>query len=133
MPDIRPDQQHRMLDGSASPGESFRKESAPEHLTPGGKAPGPVITPGLNLHVAQRPTRRGSLSPGRFGHLLISAAKAWTQDKCPQLGAALANYTVFALAPLVVILLGIFGLIYGGSEQARDKILEQLGLALATL
>jgi membrane protein len=40
---------------------------------------------------------------------------------------ALAYYTVFALAPLVVILLGVFGLIYGGSEQARDKIIEQLG------
>jgi membrane protein len=39
----------------------------------------------------------------------------------------LAYYTVFALAPLVVILLGVFGLIYGGSEQARDKIIEQLG------
>jgi membrane protein len=34
-------------------------------------------------------------------------------------------YTVFSLAPLVLLLLGIFGLIYG-SQQAREKILEQL-------
>jgi membrane protein len=38
----------------------------------------------------------------------------------------LAYYTVFSLAPLVLVLLGVFGLIYGGSAQARDKILEQL-------
>jgi membrane protein len=48
------------------------------------------------------------------------------EDKCPQLGAALAYFTVFSLAPLVVVLLGVFGLIYGGSEHARDKITEQL-------
>jgi membrane protein len=64
--------------------------------------------------------------PARILDLLMSAAKEWSQDKCPQLGAALAYYTVFSLAPLVLVLLGVFGLIYGGSEQARQKILEQL-------
>jgi membrane protein len=65
--------------------------------------------------------------PARSLGLLMSAAKEWNRDKCPQLGAALAYYTVFSLAPLVLVLLGVFGLIYGGSEQARQKILEQLG------
>jgi len=58
--------------------------------------------------------------------LLKNTAIAWVRDKCPQLGAALAYYAVFSLAPLVVVLVGIFGLIYGSSEQAREKILEQL-------
>jgi membrane protein len=58
--------------------------------------------------------------------LLKSTAKEWNQDKCPQLGAALAYYAVFSLAPLMLVLLGVFGLIYGGSEQARGKILDQL-------
>jgi membrane protein len=58
--------------------------------------------------------------------LLKSAAMEWSQDKCPQLGAALAYYTIFSLAPLVVVLLGLFGLVYHNSEQARDKILELL-------
>ena len=60
-----------------------------------------------------------------LGHLK-SAAKEWSQDKCPQLGAALAYYTIFSLAPLVLVLLGVFGLIYGSNEQAREKILDQL-------
>ena len=58
--------------------------------------------------------------------LLKSAAKEWSRDKCPQLGAALAYYTVFSLAPLILVLLGVFGLIYGSNEQAREKILDQL-------
>jgi membrane protein len=58
--------------------------------------------------------------------ILRTAFSEWSRDKCPQLGAALAYYTVFSLAPLVLVLLSIFGLIYGGSDQAREKIIEQL-------
>jgi YihY family inner membrane protein len=64
-------------------------------------------------------------SAARVLDLLRSAAKEWSQDKCPQLGA-LAYYTIFSLAPLVLVLLGVFGLIYSSNEQAREKILEQL-------
>jgi membrane protein len=58
--------------------------------------------------------------------LFKATAEEWTDDKCPQLGAALAYYTVFSLAPLVLVLLAVFGLIYGSSEQAREKITDQL-------
>jgi membrane protein len=58
--------------------------------------------------------------------LFRKTAEEWIQDKCPQLGAALAYYTIFSLAPLVLVLLAVFGLIYGGSEQAREKITDQL-------
>src|SRR5258708_14806574 len=54
-----------------------------------------------------------------------STAKDWVRDRCPQLGPALAYYTVFSLAPLVIVLLGVFGLIYGSNQGAREKILEQ--------
>jgi hypothetical protein len=57
--------------------------------------------------------------------LLKTTATQWVNDKCPQLGAALAYFTVFSLAPLVLILLAVFGLFFG-SEHARDKIIEQL-------
>jgi membrane protein len=36
----------------------------------------------------------------------------WLQDKAPQLGAALAYYTVFSLAPLILVLLAIVGVIF---------------------
>src|ERR1700738_2176494 len=57
--------------------------------------------------------------------LLKTTATQWIDDKCPQLGAALAYFTVFSLAPLVLILLAFFGLFFG-SEHARDKIIEQM-------
>jgi membrane protein len=58
--------------------------------------------------------------------LFKNTASEWIEDKCPQLGAALAYFTVFSLAPLVLVLLAVFGLIFGGSDQARQKINEQL-------
>ena len=37
----------------------------------------------------------------------------WSEDRAPRLAAALAYYTVFALAPLLIIIIGIAGLILG--------------------
>ena len=79
---------------------------------------------GQQLGEGQTQTRTSSAA--RVLDLLKSAAKEWSRDKCPQLGAALAYYTIFSLAPLVLVLLGVFGLIYGSNEQARQKILDQL-------
>src|SRR6201997_5864414 len=58
--------------------------------------------------------------------LLKTTFRHWLEDKAPQLGAALAYYTVFSLAPMVLLLLAVFGLIYGNSEVARREILHQL-------
>ena len=63
----------------------------------------------------------------RAYELVSATAGKWSEDKCPTLGAALAYYTVFSLAPLMLVLLAVFGLIYGGSDAARDKITHQLG------
>jgi len=69
---------------------------------------------------SEKPYQRGIVA------LFKNTASEWIQDKCPQLGAALAYFTVFSLAPLVLVLLAVFGLIFGGSDQARQKITEQL-------
>src|SRR5437016_10702134 len=55
----------------------------------------------------------------------------WLQDKAPQLGAALAYYTVFSLAPLVLVLLAIVGVIFRDNPAgARDKITQQMSYFL---
>ena len=53
----------------------------------------------------------------------------WQEDKAPRLAAALAYYTLFSLAPLVIILLGITGYIIGREtvsnylvQQAQDAV-----------
>ena len=58
--------------------------------------------------------------------MLKTTFRHWLDDKAPQLGAALAYYTVFSLAPMVLVLFAVFGLIYGNSEVARREILHQL-------
>jgi membrane protein len=55
----------------------------------------------------------------------------WNDDKVSRLAAALAYYTVFALAPLLVISIGIAGLVFG-EEAARGEVVAQLQGLLGT-
>jgi membrane protein len=57
--------------------------------------------------------------------LLKETVSAWSEHKAPRLGAALAFYTVFALAPMFVIVLAIAGLWFG-EEAAREQLFDQL-------
>jgi membrane protein len=49
----------------------------------------------------------------------------WSEDKAPRLAAALAYYTVFALAPLLLIAIAVAGLFFG-REAATHQIGEQI-------
>jgi membrane protein len=49
----------------------------------------------------------------------------WKDDNAPRLGAALAYYTVFSLAPLLVIAIAIAGLAFG-HEAAQGRIVEEI-------
>ena len=53
----------------------------------------------------------GSFARNAF-NLLKQTFQEWLQDKAPQLGAALAYYTVFSLAPLVLVLVAIVGVLF---------------------
>lgn len=50
---------------------------------------------------------------------------AWIDDGAPSMGAALAYYTLFSLAPLVLIVISVAGLVFG-TDAARGEIFEQL-------
>jgi membrane protein len=63
--------------------------------------------------------------------LLQQTFQEWLQDKAPQLGAALAYYTVFSLAPLILILLAIVGVVSRDDPAgAWDKITQQMSYFL---
>jgi membrane protein len=49
----------------------------------------------------------------------------WKEDNAPRLGAALAYYTAFSLAPLLVIAIAIAGLVFG-HEAAQGRIVEEV-------
>ena len=57
--------------------------------------------------------------------LVKSAASAWNDDYAPSMGAALSYYTVFSLAPLLLIVISIAGLVFG-ADAARGAIFGQL-------
>jgi membrane protein len=63
--------------------------------------------------------------------LLKQTFSEWLEDKVPQLGAALAYYTVFSLAPLVLLLLAIVGFIFHNDPAgAWGKMTEQMSYFL---
>jgi membrane protein len=59
-----------------------------------------------------------------FG-ILKQTVVDWLDDKAPRLGAALAYYAIFSIAPLVVIVIAIAGILFG-KDQAQQQILNQV-------
>ena len=57
--------------------------------------------------------------------LLRETVASWSDDYAPSMGAALAYYTLFSIAPLLLIAISVAGLVFG-EEAARGEILIQL-------
>jgi membrane protein len=57
--------------------------------------------------------------------LLSATCAKWTEDHAQRMGAALAFYTVFSLAPLLLIVIAIAGLVFG-QEAAEGQIIGQI-------
>ena len=62
-------------------------------------------------------------------HLLRDSVQEFIKDNAPRLGAALAYYTALSLAPLLLLITSLAGLIFG-QEAARGEIVHQLQGAL---
>ena len=56
--------------------------------------------------------------------LLSETYKRWRQDNAPTLGAALAFYTTFSMAPVLIILMAILGVILG-KETVQVEIFRR--------
>jgi membrane protein len=57
--------------------------------------------------------------------LTSEAASSWMDDYAASMGAALAYYTMFSIAPLLLIVVAIAGLLFG-EQAARGEIYDQL-------
>ena len=77
---------------------------------------------------------KGRNSQGFFRNgfsLLKQTGQEFLEDKAPQLGAALAYYTVFSLAPLILVLLAIVGVIFRDDPAgAWDRITQHMSYFL---
>ncbi len=56
------------------------------------------------------------------------AVAAWIDDYAPSMGAALAYYTLFSIAPLLLIVISIAGLVFGADAARGQIFLELRGL-----
>lgn len=57
--------------------------------------------------------------------LVREAVSAWVDDYAPSMGAALSYYSVFSMAPLLLIVISVAGLVFG-DEAARGELFGQL-------
>ncbi len=99
------------LDGVAIPGESARQRRRRQaRSATHADAPKPSAPPrGL----------RG------FYRLLSDTVSSWVDDYAPSMGAALSYYTMFSLAPLLLIVVSVAALVFG-EDAARGEVFAQL-------
>ena len=57
----------------------------------------------------------------RWRGLLVETFAGWWEDRAPRLGAALAYYTVLALAPVLVLVTPVASAVLGNSGEARTR------------
>ena len=63
--------------------------------------------------------------PKEWWALVKTAANAWIDDYAPSMGAALSYYMVFSMAPLLLIVISVAGLVFG-VDAARGQIFGEL-------
>src|SRR6187200_591136 len=61
------------------------------------------------------------MRPQRLGAVLMQTYSDWSADNATRLGAALAYYTLFSIAPVLIVVTGIAGIAIGRSS-ARAQI-----------
>jgi membrane protein len=68
----------------------------------------------------------------KFWIVLKQTIKEFTEDKASRLAAALSYYTIFSLAPLLIIITAVAGIFYA-QEDIRDQLRIQLSSMFGTI
>lgn len=71
------------------------------------------------------PIHRSHLHTSRMLQLIKQAISDFFTDDAPRYGAAIAYYTIFALAPVLLIVITVAGLVVG-EDVVRDQLLSQI-------
>jgi membrane protein len=82
-----------------------------------------VLAHPLSSGIDRSPPPR--LTPRVVWSLLAETVFEWSEDRAPRLGAALAFYTVFALAPGLIVIIALAALLLG-QEAAQGQIIDQV-------
>jgi len=68
----------------------------------------------------------------RYWQMIRQTAQAWQQDKASRMAASLAYYSLFSLAPLLLIGTGIAGMVFG-EETARKAVIDRLAASMGDM
>jgi membrane protein len=66
-----------------------------------------------------------AMKPKQLYELCRQSVVAWVDDYAPSMGAAISYYTIFSLAPLLVIVIAIAGALFG-RDAAQGRIVAQI-------
>jgi membrane protein len=61
-----------------------------------------------------------------IGSLIKATFQEWSQDKATRMAAALAYFTIFSMAPILIIVIAVVGLFIGDDMVVRQQILAQV-------
>ena len=75
---------------------------------------------------AVQPVTRNTREAAGLWSLVKQSAEAWSDDYASSMGAALAYYTLFSLAPLLLLVIAVAGVVFG-ADAARGAVVSQLG------
>src|SRR5205085_9578840 len=64
-------------------------------------------------------------NPRAMWQLARDSVSSWVDDFAPSMGAAISYYTVFSIAPLLLIVIAVVGFVFG-REAATGQIFDQL-------
>lgn len=72
-----------------------------------------------------RRAQNDPITPDRLWTVLKAAFAGWWNDNVPRMGAALAYYTLIALAPILIVAIAVGGIVFG-PEAVRGEIVGQI-------
>jgi membrane protein len=62
----------------------------------------------------------------QVGRLLHATLDSWWEDRAMSMGAAIAFYSLFSLAPVLLIAIGVAGLVFG-RDAAQGALIDEIG------
>src|SRR5262245_17391567 len=62
------------------------------------------------------------MRPQKLAALLMETYSGWSADSATRLGAALAYYTLFSIAPLLIVIIGIAGFFVGRAAAQEELV-----------
>ncbi|AON53679.1 YihY/virulence factor BrkB family protein [Herbaspirillum seropedicae] len=101
----------------SSPDAPARMDIVKARLEP---APSDYLDPAAEVKMIS-----GGSRPQQAWQMTMAAINAWIDDFAPSMGAAIAYYTIFSIAPMLVIAIAVAGMLFG-HDAAQGEIVNQI-------